>query len=204
MKVSFLGAARTVTGSQYLLEANGKRLLIDCGMVQGGEHFRHQGRPDFNLDYRTVDALLLTHAHIDHSGNIPLVTRLGFAGPVYCTTATADLCAVMLPDSAHIQEEDARHDLRRWMQNGRVGPAPAPLYSLRDVEQALALFKGILYDQTVEVAPGIKVRWRDAGHILGAASLEIWVTEGGKETKIILSGDIGNPHRPFLRAPPGP
>lgn len=201
MKVSFLGAARTVTGSQYLLEANGKRLLIDCGMVQGGDHFRHQGRPDYVLDYTTVDALLLTHAHIDHSGNLPLITRLGFKGPVLCTTATMDLCAVMLPDSAHIQEEDAKHDLRRWMSSGRVGPPPAPLYNLQDVEQALTLFKGIQYDETVKVAPGVKVRWRDAGHILGAASLEIWVTENGKETKIIFSGDIGSPNRPLLRDP---
>jgi metallo-beta-lactamase family protein len=162
---------------------------------------RHQGRPDFLIDYRTVDALLLTHAHIDHSGNIPLITRLGFEAPVYCTTATADLCAVMLPDSAHIQEEDARHDLRRWMNNGRVGPAPTPLYGEKDVEKALTLFKGIHYDETVEVAPGVKVRWRDAGHILGAASLEVWVTENGKETKIVFSGDIGSPNRPLLRDP---
>ncbi|MEI6499487.1 MAG: MBL fold metallo-hydrolase [Armatimonadota bacterium] len=201
MKVTFLGATRTVTGSQYLLEANGKRLLIDCGMVQGGDHLRHQGRPDYNLDYTTVDALLLTHAHIDHSGNIPLIVRLGFKGPVYWTTATQDLCGVMLPDSAHIQEEDAKHDLRRRMQNGRVGPAPAPLYNLKDVEQALTLFQGLRYDDTVDVAPGVKVRWRDAGHILGAASLEIWVTEDGKETKIVFSGDIGSPNRPILRDP---
>lgn len=201
MKVSFLGAARTVTGSQYLLEAAGKRLLIDCGMTQGPEHFRHQGRPDFLIDYHTVDALLLTHAHIDHSGNIPLIARLGFSGPIYCTTATADLCEVMLPDSAHIQEEDAKHDLRRWAQNGRIGPPPAPLYNLEDVEKSLQLFKGIHYDEMVQVAPGVKVRWRDAGHILGAASLEIWVTEDGKETKIVFSGDIGSPNRPILRDP---
>ena len=201
MKLSFLGAARTVTGSQYLLEAAGKRLLIDCGMVQGGEHFRHQGRPDFLVDYRTVDALLLTHAHIDHAGNIPLITRMGFCAPVYCTTATADLSVVMLPDSAHIQEEDARHDLRRWTQNGRIGVPPAPLYNLGDVEQALKLFKGIEYNEMVQVAPDIRVRWRDAGHILGAASLEIWVTENGKETKLVFSGDIGSPNRPLLCDP---
>ncbi|MHB8994097.1 MAG: MBL fold metallo-hydrolase RNA specificity domain-containing protein [Armatimonadota bacterium] len=201
MKLTFLGAARTVTGSQYLLEAAGKRLLIDCGMVQGGEHLRHQGRPDFLIDYRTVDALLLTHAHIDHSGNIPLITRLGFDAPVYCTSATADLCAVMLPDSAHIQEEDARHDLRRWMKNGRVGPAPTPLYGQKDVEQALGLFESVRYDETVEVVPGVKVRWRDAGHILGSASLEVWVTEGGETEKIIFSGDIGCSGRPLLRDP---
>lgn len=201
MKLTFLGAARTVTGSQYLLEAAGKRLLIDCGMVQGAEHFRHQGRPDFLIDYRTVDGLLLTHAHIDHSGNIPLITRLGFEAPVYCTSATSDLCAVMLPDSAHIQEEDARHDLRRWMKCGRVGPAPTPLYGQKDVEQALTLFQSIRYDEMVEVVPGVKARWRDAGHILGAASLEVWVTEDGRTEKIIFSGDIGSPNRPLLRDP---
>lgn len=201
MKLSFLGAARTVTGSQYLLEAAGKRLLIDCGMVQGGQHFRNQGRPDFHLDYTKVDAVLLTHAHIDHSGNLPLAVRLGLPGPIYCTAATQDLCAVMLPDSAHIQEEDARHDLRKWMRSGRIGPAPTPLYTVEDAEKVLPLLRGVRYDESVAIAPGIKVRWRDAGHILGAASLEVWVTEGGREEKIVFSGDIGNPNRPLLKDP---
>lgn len=201
MKLSFLGAARTVTGSQYLIETNGKRLLIDCGMTQGPEHLRQQGRLDALLDYRTVDAALLTHAHIDHSGNLPLIARLGFSGPVYTTTATADLCQVMLPDSAHIQEEDAKHDLRRWMKNGRVGPAPAPLYDLEDVDKVLKLFRGVRYDEMVEVFPGLRARWRDAGHILGAGSIELWLTEGAKTTKVVFSGDIGNPGRPLLRDP---
>lgn len=201
MKLTFLGAARTVTGSHYLLEANGRRLLIDCGMTQGPEHFRHQGRPDFLLDYRQADMVLLTHAHIDHSGNLPLISRLGFTGPVYATAATVDLCGVMLPDSAHIQEEDARHDLRKWRDGGRIGPPPAPLYSLEDVEQALKLFRGVAYDETVELAPGLRARWRDAGHILGAASIELWITEGDKQTKLVFSGDIGSPGRPLLRDP---
>ncbi|MEN6545482.1 MAG: MBL fold metallo-hydrolase [Armatimonadia bacterium] len=202
MKITFLGAARTVTGSQYLLEAAGKQILIDCGMTQGPEHLRHQGRPDAAVvDYRTVDMLLLTHAHIDHSGNIPLITRLGFPGPVYATSATCDLCNVMLPDSAHIQEEDAKHDLRRWINQGRIGPAPTPLYSLQDVEAALKLLKPVSYDQVVDLAPGIRARWRDAGHILGAASIEIWVEEAGRTTKIVFSGDIGSPGRPVVRDP---
>lgn len=201
MKLTFLGAARTVTGSQYLLEAAGKRILIDCGMHQGPEHMRQQGRPDFRVDYRQVDLMLLTHAHIDHSGNIPMISRFGFTGPIYTTTATADLCQVMLPDSAHIQEEDAQHDLRKWLRTGRIGAPPAPLYSMADVERSLKLFQGIQYDQIVPVAPGIEARWRDTGHILGAGSVEIWVEENGKRTKIAFSGDIGHSNRPILRDP---
>ncbi|MCE5237447.1 MBL fold metallo-hydrolase [bacterium] len=201
MKLTFLGAARTVTGSQMLLETAGKRILIDAGMHQGPEHFRQQGRPDFHLDYSQVDMLLLTHAHIDHSGNLPLITRLGFKGPVYTTSATADLCQVMLPDSAHIQEEDWKHDHRRWLAQGRIGPPPAPLYGMEDVERALKLFRPVQYEQTVELAPGIKARWRDAGHILGAAGIEVWVAENGRTTKLLFSGDIGQADRPLLRDP---
>jgi metallo-beta-lactamase family protein len=201
MKLTFLGATRTVTGSHYLLEAAGKRILIDAGMHQGPEHMRQQGRPEFHLDYAQVDMLLLTHAHIDHSGNLPLIVRLGFRGPVYTTTATADLCQVMLPDSAHIQEEDYKHDHKRWLRSGRVGPPPAPVYEMADVEAALKLFRPLQYEQVVELAPGLKARWRDAGHILGAAGIEVWVEENGKSTKILFSGDIGHSGRPLLKDP---
>jgi metallo-beta-lactamase family protein len=202
MKLTFLGAARTVTGSHYLLEACGKRILIDAGMHQGPEHMRQQGRPDFHLDYTTVDLLLLTHAHIDHSGNLPLIARLGFKAPIYATSATSDLCEVMLPDSAHIQQEDAEHDLRKWINMGRVGPPPAPVYDLEDVEAALKLFKSVQYDEIVELAPGLRARWRDAGHILGAASIEVWAEDKpGEVTKIIFSGDIGHSGRVLLNDP---
>jgi metallo-beta-lactamase family protein len=215
MKLTFLGAARTVTGSHFLLEACGKRLLVDAGMYQGPDHLRHQGRPEAHVDYTKVDLLLLTHAHIDHSGNLPLVARLGFKGPIYTTSATSDLCEVMLPDSAHIQEEDAAHDLRKWIRKGRVGPPPAPLYDMDDVSEALKLFRLVKYDEIVELAPGLRARWRDAGHILGAASVEVWVDEaaGGAPcapgpaagergtTKFLFSGDIGQPGRPILRDP---
>jgi metallo-beta-lactamase family protein len=201
MKLTFLGAARTVTGSHYLLEAAGKRVLIDAGMHQGPEHMRQQGRPEFHLDYAQVDMVLLTHAHIDHSGNLPLISRLGFRGPIHTTSATADLCEVMLPDSAHIQEEDFRHDLRRWTLQGRQGPPPAPVYGMQDVEAVLQLFRPVKYDEVVELAPGLKARWRDAGHILGAAGIEVWAEEDGKTTKLIFSGDIGHSGRPLLRDP---
>jgi len=201
MKLTFLGAARTVTGSHYLLEAAGRRVLIDAGMYQGPEHMRQQGRPEFHLDYATVDMVLLTHAHIDHSGNLPLISRLGFKGPIYTTSATADLCEVMLPDSAHIQEEDWKHDFKRWTRQGRQGPPPAPVYGMQDVEAVLKLFKPLQYDQIVELAPGLKARWRDAGHILGAAGIEVWIEEDGKTTKVIFSGDIGHSNRPLLRDP---
>lgn len=210
MRLSFLGGARTVTGSQFLLEACGKRLLIDVGMYQGPDHLRHQGRPDFHVNYADVDILLLTHAHIDHSGNLPLITRLGFRGPVYATAATCDLCRIMLVDSAHIQEEDWRHDFRRWARYGREGPPPAPLYQMEDVEAALKLLQPVAYEELVELAPGLRARWRDAGHILGAASIEIWAEESlalssgrkpSPEIKLLFSGDIGHSNRPLLRDP---
>lgn len=207
MKLTFLGAARTVTGSHYLLEAAGKRILIDAGMHQGPEPLSHQGRPEFHLDYSTVDLLLLTHAHIDHSGNLPLITRLGFKAPIWATSATVDLCGVMLPDSAHIQEEDWRHEMKRWTRMGHQGPPPAPVYNMQDVEASLKLFKPVQYDEVVEVAPGVKARWRDAGHILGAAGVEVWVEGPNGEgdpsgpVKLLFSGDIGHSGRPLLRDP---
>lgn len=201
MKLTFLGAARTVTGSCYLLETPQGRLVVDCGMYQGPQHLREQGWPEAYLDPHQVDWLLLTHAHIDHAGNVPLLVRQGYRGPVYATAATADLCGIMLADSARIQEEDARLDLRKWARRGRVGPPPAPLYTEADAAAAVGLLRPVQYDEIVEITPGLRVRWRDAGHIIGAASLEVWVREGKQETKIVFSGDIGHPKRPLLRDP---
>lgn len=201
MKLTFLGAAKTVTGSQYLLETTQGTLMVDCGMYQGPEHLRQQSRPDARIRIEAVDALLLTHAHIDHSGNLPYLTRLGYRGPIFATSATRDLCEVMLADSAHIQEEDAENDLRKWQKRSKVGPPPAPLYTVDDVPPTMELFRSVDYGEIVEIRPGIKARWRDTGHILGAGCIEVWVTENGQESKIIFSGDIGHAGRPLLKDP---
>ena len=201
MKLTFLGAARTVTGSQYLLQTARGNLMVDCGMYQGPDHLRQQAAPDCRIKTDCLDALLLTHAHIDHSGNLPWLTRLGYRGPIYTTGATRDLCAVMLADSAHIQEEDAANDLRKWQKRGKIGPPPAPLYTADDVPPTLELFRSVNYGQVVEVLPGVKARWRDTGHILGAGCIEVWVTEDGQERKLVFSGDIGHSGRPLLKDP---
>jgi len=201
MKLTFLGAARTVTGSQYLLQTARGNLMVDCGMYQGPDHLRQQAAPDCRIKTDCIDALLLTHAHIDHSGNLPWLTRLGYRGPIYTTGATRDLCAVMLADSAHIQEEDAANDLRKWQKRGKIGPPPAPLYTADDVPPTLELFRSVNYGQVVEVLPGVKARWRDTGHILGAGCIEVWVTEDGQERKLVFSGDIGHSGRPLLKDP---
>ena len=204
MKLTFVGATRTVTGSQYLLETGHTRLLVDCGMYQGSDHTREQGRLDYPLNPADLTCVLLTHAHIDHSGNLPLLARHGFRGTIFATEPTVDLCNIMLTDSAHIQEEDARFDLKKWGRKGRVGPPPTPLYTVADAAAALRLFLPVKYDRFVEVAPGIRARWRDAGHILGAASIELRVEKDGREVGIVFSGDIGQPHRPLLRDPHPP
>ena len=201
MKLTFAGAAKTVTGSRYLLETGRGNVMVDCGMYQGPEHLRQQSSPEGPVKPADVDCLLLTHAHIDHSGNLPWLARLGYRGPIFTTSATRDLCEIMLADSAHIQEEDAAQDLRKWQKRGHVGPPPQPLYTAKDVPLAMGLFRSVEYGQVVEVRPGIRARWRDTGHILGAACIEVWVEEDGQETKIIFSGDIGHPGRPLLRDP---
>ncbi|NPV49283.1 MAG: MBL fold metallo-hydrolase [Armatimonadetes bacterium] len=201
MKLHFLGAAKTVTGSQYLLETLHGHLMVDCGMYQGPDHLREQTSPVARVPAEQVRALLLTHAHIDHSGHLPWLVRLGYRGPIFATAATTDLCDIMLADSAHIQEEDARQDLRKWQKRGHIGPPPEPLYTQEDVPPTMALFQPVRYGEMVEVIPGVRARWRDAGHILGAACIEVWVEENGRETKIIFSGDIGQTGRPLIRDP---
>lgn len=201
MKLHFLGAAKTVTGSQYLLETAHGVIMVDCGMYQGPAHMREQTSPVSRVPAEDVRALLLTHAHIDHSGHLPWLVRLGYQGPIFATPATTDLCSIMLADSAHIQEEDARHDLRKWQKRGHIGPPPEPLYTQDDVPPTMALFQQVRYGAMVEIIPGVRARWRDAGHILGAACIEVWVEEDGHEAKIIFSGDIGQTGRPLIRDP---
>ncbi len=203
MRLTFLGAARQVTGSCYLVESEAGKLLVDCGMFQGSSHMRVQNRVDRIVNPAEIRWLLLTHAHIDHSGLIPRLSAAGFKGQIVCTSATADLCDVMLTDSAELQEEDARFDLRRWKKSGRVGPPPEPLYTPQDVREALTKLRPLPYDKLVRLTNGLQVRFRDAGHILGSASVEVHL--GGRPpTKIVFSGDIGYPGRPILKDPTPP
>jgi metallo-beta-lactamase family protein len=209
MKLTFLGAAREVTGSRYLLEAEGVRFLVDCGMFQGGRETRAKNSRAFSFDPATIDFVILTHAHIDHSGLLPRLVALGFKGTIHATRATCDLLAVMLPDSAYIQEKEAEYDnLRRFRKGleseGKHGSPPrdsAPLYTVAQAKASLNRLNPVDYD--LEIAPHPKVRctFRDAGHILGSAIVEVWAGEGSRRRKIVFSGDLGQPARPLVRDP---
>lgn len=201
MKVTFLGAAREVTGSCYLVETESARFLVDCGMFQGGREAPARNRRPFGFEPRALDFVLLTHAHIDHSGLLPRLTREGFNGPVYTTTATAELLGIMLPDSAHIQETDARRVVRRRKVSARTSPALSLLYTVQDAEDCLQQLSPVAYDEWLTPHTSVSCRFRDAGHILGSAIIEIRVTEGGKTTTLVFSGDLGQPGRPILRDP---
>lgn len=199
MKLQFLGAAHEVTGSCTLLTACGKRILIDCGMEQGRDIYENSDLP---VAAGEVDALVLTHAHIDHSGKIPLLTAQGFSGNIYTTEATERLCRIMLMDSAHIQEFEAEWRNRK---SRRSGSAPyQPLYTTADAQQALTQFKSCGYHQKKRVAEGISVEFLDAGHLLGSASALFTITEDGETTTLLFSGDIGNVNRPLIRNPESP
>ena len=196
MKLTFLGATHEVTGSCTMLTAAGKRILIDCGMEQGKDIYENAPLP---VSPGEVDLVLLTHAHIDHSGCLPLLVKNGFSGPIYTTEATTDLCEIMLRDSAHIQESEAEWQNRK---NRRAGyPEVEPMYDLNDAEEALKLFVSEPYHEMIQLSPEIKFRFTDVGHLLGSASIEIWVTEGDATEKIVFSGDIGNSNQPILRDP---
>lgn len=190
MKLRIFGAAGEVTGSNYMIEAAGHKILVDCGTHQGMDEEKHEGE-QFPYSPADVDAVLLTHAHIDHSGRIPLLVKQGFKGRIYCTHATAQLIDILLRDSAHIMQEDAEWRTRK---NARKGlPKVEPLYNEQDVEDALSYRYPIPYDEVVELFPGLKVRYREAGHILGSAIIEVWVQDDddGKQVKVVFSGDLG-------------
>jgi metallo-beta-lactamase family protein len=196
MRIAFLGAAREVTGSCYLIETDQCRFLIDCGMVQGGREAPVRNHKPFDFDPRSIDFVLLTHAHIDHSGLLPKIVLNGFDGPIYTTRATTDLLGVMLPDSGHIQEMDAD----RAKQRHRPDALPA-IYTVQDARNCLALVRPIDYNERFAPHPSIACCFRDAGHILGSAIIEIWVTEVGVTRKLVASGDLGQPGRPILKDP---
>ncbi|MDO4318484.1 MAG: MBL fold metallo-hydrolase [Lachnospiraceae bacterium] len=196
MKVQFLGAAHEVTGSRTLLWANGKKILIDCGMEQGTDIYENVELPVSPGD---IDCVLLTHAHIDHSGMLPALVADGFRGPIYATPATQRLCNIMLRDSAHIQEQEAEWRNRKAQRSG--GKAYVPAYTANDVAATLPLFETLDYGREYELFDGVRVRLWDAGHLLGSASYEITVTEGEETRSILFSGDLGNVDRPLIRDP---
>ena len=196
MRLIFLGAAREVTGSCYLVETDQCRFLIDCGMVQGGREAPARNHKPFDFDPRGIDFVLLTHAHIDHSGLLPKLHLNGFNGSIYTTRATADLLGVMLPDSGHIQEMDADRAKRRHRPD-----ALPPIYTVQDAKNCLELVRSIDYNERFLPHPSIACCFRDAGHILGSAIIEIWATEDGVTRKLVASGDLGQPGRPILKDP---
>lgn len=196
MKLTFIGAAHEVTGSCYFLEAAGKKFIVDCGMEQGPDQYENQ---DIPVAASELDFALLTHAHIDHSGNFPLIHAKGFRGPIYATAATCDLCDIMLRDSAHIQMFEAEWRNRKAKRNGQSEFVPA--YTMEDALGAIQQFVECNYNQVIQIAEGIKVRFVDAGHLLGSASIELWITEDGEERKIVFSGDIGNTEQPLIKDP---
>jgi metallo-beta-lactamase family protein len=198
MKVEFYGAARTVTGSCHVLKIKDKLLLLDCGLYQG-HNTNDKGNDYFPFDPEKIDYVILSHAHIDHSGRVPLLYKRGFKGQVICTDATQDLCSVMLPDSGHIQEADIEWKNRKRVRQGL--DAVEPLYTSADAVQCLKLFKGYSYDGIIEIFDGLKIIFRDAGHLLGSAMIELIVEENNKEIRLVYSGDIGNKNIPIIKEP---
>ena len=199
MKLSFFGAAEMVTGSCYLLETNKHKILIDCGMFQGDADSEDLNRSIFQFEPSKIDFLLLTHAHIDHSGRIPLLIKRGFKGKILATKATLELCEIMLPDSGYIQEMELEWINRKRLRAGK--PLLDPLYTAADAENSLKYFEAISYDEVIQITEEIEIRYKDAGHILGSAIIELWVTENDETIKIVFSGDLGNKDIPLMRDP---
>lgn len=196
MRLIFIGADHEVTGSCHVLEVCGRYILVDCGMEQGTDEFETAELP---MNIADIDYVLLTHAHIDHSGMLPLLYARGFRGDVIATPATVDLCDIMLKDSAHIQMTEAEWKNRKGQ---RAGKEPvAPIYDMNDAEGVLEHFVSCDYDKVMDLCEGVKVKFSDAGHLLGSASIEVWINEDGEERKIVFSGDIGNLNRPIIKDP---
>ena len=201
IKLSFLGAAQNVTGSRYLLEADGCRVLVDCGLYQERE-LRGRNWDPFPVPAESIDAILLTHAHADHCGLLPKLVKEGFRGPVYCTAATAEIAQILLTDAAHLAEEDARFKQRRHEREGRRGPHPeAPLFTVQDARASFKLLQAVRYGEPIALANGVGATLHDAGHILGSAMVMVTVREGVSARRILFSGDVGRWDKPILRDP---
>jgi metallo-beta-lactamase family protein len=204
MKLSFMGAARTVTGSQHLVEVNGKRILLDCGLFQGKRSEAYERNQHLPFDPASIDVLVLSHAHIDHSGNIPNLVKNGFRGDIVCTHATRDLCSVMLLDSGHIQEHDVEYINKKAKKRGE--PLVEPVYTQQDAIASLDYFVSQGYNRPKSIAPGVNLSFLDAGHMLGSASvvLDIEDHDAHRDTRLVFSGDIGRVGLPIIRDPQPP
>ena len=200
MHLQFFGAAGEVTGSCHILEVGGRRILLDCGLIQGGAAHGERNRAPFPFDAAGIDAVVLSHAHIDHCGRLPLLHKRGFRGPVHATAACGDLARILLLDCAAIAEHDAQREERKRGRSGGRGPVE-PLFTTADAEAVLRSFRAAPYGQAVEVLPGVEVTFRDAGHILGSASVCLRLTEGSLERRLVFSGDLGQYDSPILRDP---
>src|SRR5580698_3526444 len=200
-KITFLGAAGTVTGSKYLVEAGGKKLLVDCGLFQGSRELQERNWNPLPVDVRTIDWVLLTHAHIDHSGYLPKLVQAGYNGPIYADAATIELCNLLLLDSAHLQEEDAKFAAKKGYSKHKQ---PLPLYTTDQAQRALKLFKEVPRSAPWVLSPEFSVSPHDAGHILGSTWLELTITENGKKTLVVFSGDIGRYDQVILKDPEPP
>jgi len=201
MKITFLGAAKEVTGSRHLIEVNGKRILLDCGLFQGRRKEAEEKNREMHMDASKIDAVILSHAHIDHSGGLPYLVKNGFNGPIYSTFATRDLCNYMLMDSAYIQEKDAEYFNNRMKKKG-MAPVE-PLYSVEDAQKTLNQFFGVGYERAFSVAPGVVCSFYDAGHILGSALVHLLIYEKEKNLRysFAFTGDLGRKNLPILRDP---
>ncbi len=206
MKLTFWGAARTVTGSMHEVAANGRRYLLDCGLYQGRRKDARERNANFPFDPNSVEAVVLSHAHTDHTGNLPTLVKEGFRGPVYCTPATADLCGAMLPDSAYIQEKDALFLAKRQNRRRSIGQADdqeivEPLYSMADAERTLELLRPVRLHETKEIGPGLRYSTVDAGHMLGSTCIALEVDHDGKKIRLGFSGDLGRVNLPIIKDP---
>ena len=199
MHIHFYGAAKVVTGSNYLIKTGKYKILIDCGMFQGSEELEKLNAEPFPFNPKEIDFLLLSHAHIDHSGRIPKLVKEGFKGKIICTKATKDLSEIMLMDSGHIQESDAEWENKKLARAGK--PLIVPIYGVEDAIKSLRHFEGVLYNQKININENVTVRFKDAGHILGSSIIELWINENHDTVKIVFSGDLGTKHKPLLRDP---
>ncbi len=201
IKLTFMGAARGVTGSRYMIETNNTTVLVDCGLYQERK-FQYRNWEPFHCKPKKLEAVFLTHAHLDHSGLLPKLVKDGFQGRVYCTPATADITKIMLIDSAHLQEEDAAYKKKRHLREGKKRRYPEePLYTVADAEKTFPLFSTVEYNQTIDIGHGIEATFFDAGHVLGSAMIKLRIKQNGEKRSIIFSGDIGRWNRPFLHDP---
>ncbi|MCR5370957.1 MAG: MBL fold metallo-hydrolase [Clostridium sp.] len=196
MRLTFIGADHEVTGSMHFLQSGGKNILVDCGMEQGLNLYENVPLP---VNHSEINYVFLTHAHIDHCGLLPLLYAKGFRGQIFATRATSDLCDIMLKDCAHIQEQESEWKNRKAMRAGK--PSVPPLYTMADAEGALGLFVPCNYAEQIKVTDGIAIQFTDVGHLLGSASIEVWLEENGEERKIVFSGDLGNKNKPLIRSP---